>query len=191
MQALRLRRANKELLKHQSGFTFLELMVTIGVASILMALAVPSFQSLLASSKLTATTNTLVFSLQMARSEAIKRGTPTGVCTSNSSLDSDATCSAGSGYEGGWIAYVDDNNNGTRDGSEEIIMAVEERSSAFSIDPAPAFEDQVYFNESGNSTNNTGVPVSGDFDLAFAQSNEGRNVRIVATGRISTTVTTD
>jgi len=188
MQALRLRPKNHSKHRQQAGFSFLELIITIAVGSILLAVAVPSFQSLLTNNKLTATTNTLVFSLQTARSEAIKRATPTGVCTSNSSLDDEAMCSAGSGYVGGWITYVDENTNGTRDAGEEIVMAVEDRGGAFSIAPAAPFENQVYFDESGSSTNTVGVPLSGEFDVAYGDGTERRTVRILATGRISTIV---
>jgi len=188
MQALRLRPFISSKHRQQAGFTFLELVITIAVGAILLAAAVPSFQSLISNNKLTATTNTLVFSLQAARSEAIKRATPTGVCTSSSSLELDATCSAGSGYVGGWIAYVDDNTNGTRDSNEEIIMAVEDRGAAFEITPAAPFVNQVYFDDSGSSTNTSGVPLSGQFQISFGDTTEERTVRILATGRISTTL---
>lgn len=188
MQALRLRPPITTKPKRQAGFTFLELVITIAVGSILLAVAIPSFQSLISNNKLTATTNTLVFSLQAARSEAIKRATPTGVCTSNSSLDLNAKCSAGSGYVGGWIAYVDDNTNGSRDPNEEIIMAVEDRGAAFKITPPGPFVNQVYFDESGSSTNTTGVPLSGQFQIAFSGAAEERTVRVLATGRVSTTL---
>jgi len=186
MQVLRLPPQINSKYTYQAGFTFLELIITIAVGAILLAVAVPSFQSLLTNNRLTATTNTLVYSLQTARSEAIKRATPAGVCTSNSPLDPDATCSAGSGYVGGWIAYVDENSNGSRDAGEEIVMAVEDRGGAFSITTPTQFENQVYFDESGSSTNTVGVPLSGEFNVAYGQGSEQRTVRVLATGRIST-----
>ncbi len=188
MQALQRRTPISSMRRCQSGFTFLELIITIAIGSILLAVAVPSFQALITSNKLTATTNTLVFSLQTARSEAIKRALPAGVCTSNIPLSDDAMCTPGSGYVEGWIAYVDSNGNGDRDSDEEIVMAVEDRGEAFKFNPADAFEDQVYFDESGGSVNVTGVPLSGGIDISFGDSAEKRTVRILATGKITTVV---
>ncbi len=172
--------------RRESGFSLIELMITLAVGSILLAVAIPSFQSLMTSNKLTATTNTLVFSLQTARSEAIKRALPAGVCTSSNSQDPEASCSNGSGFVGGWIAYVDDNNNGSRDVGEDIVMAVEDRGPGFTISPDGMFVDQVYFDEAGGSTNPVGVPLSGEIEIAYAGGSETRSVQISATGRIST-----
>lgn len=55
------------------GFTIIELMITLTVAAILLAIAIPSFNYLTVSSKLTTTANNLVNALGVARSEAIKR----------------------------------------------------------------------------------------------------------------------
>jgi type IV fimbrial biogenesis protein FimT len=55
------------------GFTIIELMITLTVAAILLAIAIPSFTYLTVSSKLTTTANDLVNALGTARSEAVKR----------------------------------------------------------------------------------------------------------------------
>ncbi len=186
MRAVKLQQFGEVSSSRESGFTFMELMITLAVGSILLAVAVPSFQSLMTSNQLTATTNTLVFSLQTARSEAIKRALPAGVCTSSNSLEDAATCSTGSGFVGGWIAYVDSNSNGSRDNDEDIVMAVEDRGPGFTITADTAFQNQVYFDESGGSSNTTGVPLAGVIDVAYGGSSETRTVQISANGRIST-----
>lgn len=58
----------------QHGFTLLELIVTISVLSILVALAAPSFRQLLEAQRMRAASFDLVADLTLARSEAIKRG---------------------------------------------------------------------------------------------------------------------
>lgn len=186
MQAAWLRQYGKRTNQKELGFTFLEVMITVALAAILLGIAVPSFQSLLASNHLTATTNTLVFSLQTARSEAIKRAVPAGVCTSSNSLDPEATCEGGSGYVGGWIAYIDEDGNGSRGIGEEIVMAVEDRGAGFTITPANTFQNQVYFDDSGGSTNPVGVPLSGSIDITYGDGSESRTIEISATGRIAT-----
>jgi type IV fimbrial biogenesis protein FimT len=57
------------------GFTVVELMVTVTVAGILLAVAVPSFNATSARARLEGVTNELSVDLQYARSEAIRRRT--------------------------------------------------------------------------------------------------------------------
>jgi len=55
------------------GFTLIELMITLTIAVILIAIAIPSFNYMTVSNKLTTTANDLVTALGVSRSEAIKR----------------------------------------------------------------------------------------------------------------------
>lgn len=67
---------NKMLIeKSNQGFTLVELMITLSVAAILMALAVPNFTTTIKNNRLTTQANELISSINYARSEAIRRGT--------------------------------------------------------------------------------------------------------------------
>lgn len=187
MRAAWLQQYGERINDREQGLSLIELMIVLALAAILVGLAVPSFQSLVARNHLTATTNTLVFSLQTARSEAIKRSLPAGVCTSNNSLDANASCSAGSGFVSGWIAYVDNNGNGSRDAEEEIVMAVEDRGAGFTITPDNRnFLNQIYFDATGGSSNTSGTPLSGSVAISYGDGSETRTVEISATGRVAT-----
>jgi type IV fimbrial biogenesis protein FimT len=86
------------------GFTLIELMVTIMVLAVLLGLGVPSFREAALSSRVTSYANDLVASVQLARSEAIKRNAPVTLCAS-----SDGTvCEDEGGWEVGWIVATAD-----------------------------------------------------------------------------------
>lgn len=59
-------------MKTNYGFTLVELMLTLAVAAILMAVAVPSFQQTIMDNRLSTQSNELVTALNYARSEAVK-----------------------------------------------------------------------------------------------------------------------
>lgn len=59
--------------RKQPGFTLIELLVTIAVLVILITIAIPNFQSMVARNRLSADFNQILTGLHYARSEAAKR----------------------------------------------------------------------------------------------------------------------
>ncbi len=88
--------------RDDSGFTLVELMVTIAVLAILLAIGIPAFASLIASNRLTSATNELIASLQTARTEALRRNARVTLCPAAPS----ATACSGA-WRDGWMAFVD------------------------------------------------------------------------------------
>jgi len=88
--------------RHAAGFTLVELMVTIVVLAILLAIGIPSFASLIASNRLTSATNELIASLQAARTEALRRNARVTVCPAAPNANA---CSGA--WRDGWMAFVD------------------------------------------------------------------------------------
>jgi type IV fimbrial biogenesis protein FimT len=96
-----------------SGFTLIELIVTITIAAILMMLAAPSFITYRQNSQLTAAANSFLAAAAAARSEAMKRQL-------NAFLrPADAT-----NWANGWTTYVDtDWSRNYSTGDTQIVAA--------------------------------------------------------------------
>lgn len=84
---------------YASGMTMTELLITLAVLAVLMMVAVPSFKDASLGSRLSAAANDLLASVQLARSEAIKRNVAVTLCASADGT----TCAASGGWEQGWI----------------------------------------------------------------------------------------
>lgn len=101
--------------RHTTGFTLLELMVTVTIAAILLALALPSFQSSMRSNRVATATNELLASLALARSEAVRNTRGAGICASADG----ASC--GIDWNSGWLVWTDLNGNGAVDAGENVV----------------------------------------------------------------------
>jgi len=84
------------------GFTLIELIITMTIAGILMAVAAPSMVGFVSSNRLASQINDLNASLSIARSEAIKRSTNAGICVTAAGGTS---CVASGNWANGWLVY--------------------------------------------------------------------------------------
>jgi type IV fimbrial biogenesis protein FimT len=115
----------------QQGLTLIELMVTLAVAIILVAVGMPLFSGIAANNRAVAQTNALITALNLGRSEAVRRGTPVAVCTSASPLPvaSPACATSGPVWTNGWFVFADDDNDGVVDGGEDVLRIWEALSN--------------------------------------------------------------
>jgi type IV fimbrial biogenesis protein FimT len=81
--SVRARRGFRTGARKASGFTMVELIIVMAIIAVLTLLAVPSFQALTVSNRLTTTANELVGAINLARTEAIKRNSNTQFCGSS------------------------------------------------------------------------------------------------------------
>ena len=95
-----------------SGLTLVELLVTIVVLSVLLALGIPGLQDFVRNNRVTGQANDLVLSVQLARSEAVKRGTRGVICAKKADQDT-CTDSGNDNWSTGWIVYTDVDQDGT------------------------------------------------------------------------------
>lgn len=157
-------RHNTKAMKRRNGFTLVELLVTIAVLVVLIGIGVPSFRSVVQDNRLATTANSLVRSMNVARSEALERG-----------HDVTVEPQSGGDWESGWEVWSDTDNDGSQD-ADEIIQTIGAPDGAVSISGGP---DEVVYEPSGLTTTN------GCFDITDSGSSAARNVDVSPTGRAS------
>ncbi len=173
------------------GFTLIELMVTVSVAAILLAVGVPNFSDMVKNNRMATTANELVGALNLARSEAIKRGVRVTVCKSAGG----ATCTTSGNWEQGWIVFTDLNGDGAfaddgdstlcESGEECILRIHDGLPSSLTLRTGSSFDDWVSYLPSGRSKGNGGL--SND-TFRLCQGSDTANARAIAvnvTGRVT------
>ncbi len=96
------------------GFTLVELMITLAVLVVVMAVAVPSLQEFSANNQLVATKSQFAGAVSLARTEAGKRGRVVV-------LQALGNGPAGNEFANGWEVAADDDNNGSVSATETRV----------------------------------------------------------------------
>ena len=117
------------------GFTLIELMTTVSVLAVSLALAAPALGGLIRGNRVRAAQGELVSSLMLARSEAARRGMPARV-----EAKADA---AGGGFARGWTVWIDANANGTLD-IGETLRSVPDFGTGITLTAAGDVRNIVY-----------------------------------------------
>lgn len=169
--------------RRQKGFSLIELMVTVALVSILMAVATPSFLTYQRNSELTSLTNSLSASLNAARGEAMKRG-----------MYAMVTPIDGTNWGSGWFVFVDtDRTKAYNSGTDILIATSDVPSMSISINPnGTASESPPYimYDASGYTKTKAGGFGALTFsisrnDVDASQANaQTRRLVIASTGRL-------
>ena len=161
-------------MKQDSGFTLLELLITVVLISIIMAIAIPSMREFTQNDRLTTNVNVLIGHLNYARSEAVKRSRQVAVCASSNA----ATC--GGNWSDGWIVYIDANADNSFTAGEEIISAQQSLQGGNTL-TATGIGAQVIYDYRG-FVNAASV---GSLQLCDNRSGpHGKTISITTTGRV-------
>lgn len=165
-------------MKKNTGFTLIELIITVTIAAIVMAIGIPSFRETINRNRLTTATNELVGALNLSRSEAIKRGVRVTLCPS-----SGADCET-VGYEKGWIVFNDLNNNAKLDTGETVIRVFGKLADGITLTGNSNVDTYISYTGDGVSRLNSGAFQAGT--LTICKDGKARKIVLSSPGRLRT-----
>jgi type IV fimbrial biogenesis protein FimT len=110
---------------HQRGFTLIELMITCGLVGLLLTAVVPNMRVFLRNNQLSGAVNDMLHSIQVARTEAIKRQPAVGagvvLCGTATPTVADNAMTCDYATFKGWFVFLDSNGNWQHDAAEPVI----------------------------------------------------------------------
>lgn len=173
--------------KSGSGFTLIELMITLAIAAVLLVVGVPSFIDFQRNSELTSQTNSLVAALNAAKTEAMKRNTNAYVVPGGSS----------SLWTDGWIVFADTDRTGlTFEADKDFnvltqpaipsYFTITATGTASETAPYVKFDGSGYPRNTSNGFGAVTLSVQRNDLTGAALLQQTRRIKIASTGRVRT-----
>lgn len=163
-----------KLIMKNRGFTLFELLITVSVITILMAVGLPTFSTQLHNSKLKTNAQNLFESVQLARTKAVygnKR----------------VTIRNYGNWESGWEIFVDNNNDGERNEGEDLIQTERKLTGVRIYTNAP-LREYISFISSGQGRKagrqNGGAMLIGTMTLCPETRGDGFKLILSSGGRM-------
>ena len=162
----------------QAGFSLTELLVVSAIAAALVAVAVPSFAGFLATQRSSSTVSRFVASLNLARSEAIKRNARAVLCKS---ADGN-TCLSDGAWDQGWLVFHDANNNAQHDPGEELVLQSAGLAAGYRLSGNFHVSRYVSYSANGSAKLLSGAFQAGTFTLCPPQGSGVTPQKIILSG---------
>ena len=107
------------------GITIVELVVSLAVVSILAATGVPAFSSFIQSNRLSNSAFDLLATIQLARSESVKRRTKVVLCRSADPTSATPSCGGSANtWTTGWLVFASGDSNSTYQAATDTLLEI-------------------------------------------------------------------
>ncbi len=146
------RRNRPAALARARGITLIELMVTLAVAGIVVALGAPSFLRVLARHAIAAQAEELQDAVRVGRNEAMKRGAPVVLCRTDASESSHCASDGGSWQT--WLLFADVDRNGAFGAGDALVRQHVDVSNRMTVTSAAA---SIRFEATGIAHSDSGA----------------------------------
>lgn len=144
------KRTGKTRDEAHSGFTVLEVMITLAAIAIVVLVTVPGSNMLMEKYRLKTASGKLFSGLELARSEAQQRSITVMMCPSSNGH----TCRRDGDWSMGWVVFTDGNGNGTVQ-DIELIKAFEAPHQSVNIMAQGAVQNRAAFTATGLNADNS------------------------------------
>lgn len=157
------------------GFSMVELMVVLSIATILLTIGIPSFRSFIQTQRITTTVNDFFAAINLTRSEAIQRGARVDL----------VPLGDGSDWTKGWIVFVDENDNQKPDSGEKTIFSHGPVPDGMTIKSnfTDATGKYIAYNGTGRTRINANSQTPQSGTLSFTLEEQNRQIKINFLGR--------
>lgn len=142
-----------KLHRYRAGFTLVELIITLTIAGILGALAVPAMQAFILDQRLATQTNDFIADLNLARSESIRRASNVVICKQGGSVSS-PSCSTSAAWGAGWVVFVDTGSppDGALGSNETVLRIRQSLDGNNTLNAIPSSTNSIVFANTGLTT---------------------------------------
>lgn len=145
---------------YKCGFTLIELIITLTIAGILIALAAPAMQTFILDQRLTTQANDFIADLNLARSEAVRRASNVVICKQGGSVSS-PSCSTSTAWGAGWVVFVDTGSppDGAL-GSNETVLRIRQSLDGGNTLNAISGTNSIIFSNTGLTSLSSGTEIA-------------------------------
>lgn len=161
---------NMPFQSNNKGMTVIELMVVVGIAGILAAIAIPAMDTLIQTNRISAQAREIVTAFNYARSEAVTRKQDVSVVPTD-----------GADWNNGLTIWLDDDGDNTVDNNAEEVLQVFDGLSGSTLTPSAAIVRTTFDSDGFLST----PSASPDFTLQLDNCKvDGRTITLNLNGRV-------
>ena len=153
------------------GFSLIELMICVSIFIILGLYSAGAYTQKINENRVDSTAKRLIHHLALARLEAVRQGYPVTLCPGVASEG----CKIGNGWQGGWVAFGDPNQNYILDPDERPILA---GAASLGVTIGWRTPDRLLFKPNGS------VWPNGHFRICDMTAKNQRAVIVYLTGRV-------
>ena len=169
--------------RHARGFSIVELMIALAIASILMAAAAPSMGTFVRDNRLQSEAFALLRTMHFARSEAVKRKTRVVMCRSANPTAATPTCGGNSyTWTTGFLVFASGDGNSTYEPANDVLLRVGlPAGSDLSVRTNATSNNNLEYNSDGTTNEGGGIALFAVCDSRGGA--VGRQIEVSPVGR--------